>query len=203
MPRPPAPSPAASSILTRAGSKPTAPKSSQSPRSSTGWLLTRAWAGSGNTWGGVGGRHSMRIPFASPLSKQTKSSPWTSGVCAMTFSRGPCRLRRTKLWQSLTAASGQRETRLFHRCAGVQESVQGFGGFWHYFAEILSSTADWKPSRAQPDAPSQPHTLPPATGSACLRHSELLSATLRLLGRFKSHFVKGKATYRDLCTPRE
>lgn len=92
---------------------------------------------------------------------------------------------------------------VFHRCAGVQESVQGFGGFWHYFAEILSSIADWKPSRAQPDAPSQPHTLPPATGSACLRHSELLSATLRLPGWLKSHFVKGKATYRDLCTPRE
>lgn len=151
-------------------------------------------------WGG--GRHSMRIPFASPLSKQTKSSPWRSAVCAMTFSRGPCRLRRTKLWQShrgLWAAGNA----VFHRCAGVQESVQGFGGFWHYFAEILSSIADWKPSRAQPDAPSQPHTLPPATGSACLRHSELLSATLRLPGWLKSHFVKGKATYRDLCTPRE
>lgn len=91
------------------------------PDPSLGWK----WEHVG--WGG--GRHSMRIPFASPLSKQTKSSPWRSAVCAMTFSRGPCRLRRTKLWQSLPAASGQREMRCSIAALEFRSQFRVSGGF--------------------------------------------------------------------------
>lgn len=70
----------------------------------------------------------MRIPFASLLSEQTKSSLWRSSVCEMTFSLVPAGCAEQSCGRS-HRGSGQRETRPLLRCAPAQQAGRGFGGF--------------------------------------------------------------------------
>lgn len=69
----------------------------------------------------------MRIPFACPLSEQTKSSLWRSSVCEMTFSLVPAGSAEQSCGRS-HRGSGQREPQLLLLCAPAQEAGQGWGG---------------------------------------------------------------------------
>lgn len=78
---------------------------------------------------------SIRISFASRLSKQTKKLPLEQRCLRNDLFPLCLQARRTKLWQNLTAALG--DGKRGHLIAAVEagESVQGLGIFcWCYFA---------------------------------------------------------------------